>query len=90
MISNDGEDGNDQSDGKVKMDFGADQDDHADFAEMCDLDCGERGHCEGGVCVCDEGWRGRKEQKCSHNFQIQSVPKIDLIGPASRVDWKNS
>ena len=25
---------------------------------MCDLDCGERGHCEGGVCVCDEGWRG--------------------------------
>ena len=75
MISNDGEDGNDQSAGKVKVDFGADQDDHADFAEMCDLDCGERGHCEGGVCVCDEGWRGRKEQKCFNNFQIQCVPK---------------
>ena len=78
MISNDGEDGNDQSDGKVKMDFGADQedqDDQDDFAEMCDLDCGDRGHCEGGVCVCDEGWRGRKEQKCFHNFHIQCVPK---------------
>ena len=45
----------------MKMDFGADQDDQdgqTDFAEMCDLDCGDRGHCEGGVCVCDEGWRG--------------------------------
>ena len=72
MISNDGEDGNNQSDGKVKMDFGADQDDQDDqddFAEMCDLDCGERGHCEGGVCVCDEGWRGRQEQKYFNNFQ---------------------
>ena len=54
------------------MDFGADQDDQdgqTDFAEMCDLDCGDRGHCEGGVCVCDEGWRGRQEQKYFNNFQ---------------------
>ena len=43
----------DEEDGKDDTD--ADQD---DFSEMCDLDCGERGHCEGGVCVCDEGWRG--------------------------------
>ena len=34
MISNDGEDGNDQSDGKVKMDFGADQDDQDDQADQ--------------------------------------------------------
>ena len=26
--------------------------------ELCDLECGARGHCEGGGCVCDQGWHG--------------------------------
>ena len=26
--------------------------------ELCDLDCGARGHCEAGGCVCDQGWHG--------------------------------
>ena len=47
---------------------------------MCDLDCGERGHCEGGVCVCDEGWRGENSIFSSDNsffkISISSTLKI--------------
>ena len=40
-------------------------------SEICDLDCGKRGHCESGVCVCDDGWLGdncdvqKCDQRCS-------------------------
>ena len=27
-------------------------------AELCDLDCGPRGHCQAGHCVCQQGWEG--------------------------------
>ena len=28
--------------------------------EICDFDCGEHGHCQSQLCVCDEGWHGEK------------------------------
>lgn len=30
------------------------------FTEKCDLDCGSHGRCQGGECICIEGWTGAK------------------------------
>lgn len=32
-----------------------------------DFDCGSNGRCEGGVCVCDEGWSGMACERCEHD-----------------------
>jgi teneurin len=31
---------------------------HFVISELCDLDCGPHGHCEGDSCACDHGWAG--------------------------------
>ena len=41
--------------------------------ELCDLDCGPRGHCEAGGCVCNSGWHGERchlqlcDPRCSNH-----------------------
>lgn len=48
------------------------------FAALCNLDCGDHGHCELGKCRCDAGWTGlRCEQlpcdaRCQEHGQCKN------------------
>lgn len=56
------------------------------ISEKCDLDCGEQGHCEGGQCVCQEGWTGNKcneklcDPRCTEHGQCRNGTCLCIQG----------
>ncbi|XP_059482465.1 teneurin-m isoform X2 [Neocloeon triangulifer] len=54
--------------------------------EMCDLDCGPHGHCEGDACACDPGWAGdycglkQCDPRCSDHGQCKNGTCLCVTG----------
>ncbi|KAF4528732.1 hypothetical protein B566_EDAN008998 [Ephemera danica] len=54
--------------------------------ELCDLDCGPNGHCEGDACACDSGWAGdycnlkQCDARCSEHGQCKNGTCLCVTG----------
>ncbi|CAB3368884.1 Hypothetical predicted protein [Cloeon dipterum] len=54
--------------------------------QMCDLDCGPHGHCEGDACACDPGWAGdfcglkQCDPRCADHGQCKNGTCLCVTG----------